>query len=199
MKLSKTILAVLGTAVLGLMSQSAQAVPITGSIGFNGSGFGSQSGNQSTLTFNNPMMVDIRTGDYLSVPGGTPANFAPIVWSGSGTSAMLLSNNSPEWTITTGGTTYSFNLLSLTSATMNNGAVSLQGTGIAFISGAINRDPTFATFSVQGTGNNFTFEIIQSSTTTNPNQRVPDGGSAIALLGMGVMGLEVLRRKLRAA
>lgn len=196
MKLSKTILAVLGTAVLGLMSQSAQAVPITGSIGFNGSGFGSQSGNQSTLTFNNPMFVDQRTGTYLAIAAGTTANFAPIVWTGSGTNAMLISNNSPQWTITTGGNTYSFNLLSLTSATLNNGAVSLQGTGIAFATGF---EPTFATFSVQGTGNNFQFEIIQSSTTTNPNQRVPDGGSAIALLGMGVMGLEVLRRKFRRA
>jgi hypothetical protein len=199
MKLSKTILAVLGTAVLGLMSQSAQAVPINGSIGFNGNGFGSQGagGSPSTLTFNNPMTVDslFRFGDYSGVPAGTAVNFAPITWTGSGTSAMLTSLNSPEWSFTTGGTTYSFNLLSLTSATMNGGAVSLQGTGVAFISGAINRDPTFATFSVQGTGNNFSFQIIQAS---NSVAGVPDGGSAIALLGMGVMGLEFLRRKLRA-
>ncbi len=204
MKLSKTILAVLGTAALmsGFLSQSAEAAAINGSIGFNGSGFGSQSGGTSTLTFNNPMTVDIRTGDYGpsggNVPMGTTANFAPIKWTGSGNSAVLTSSNSPEWIFTVAGTTYSFNLLSLTSATMTGGAVSLQGTGVSFITGAFNRDPTFATFSVQGTGNNFTFEIVQSST-SNSGQAVPDGGSAIALLGIGVMGLEVLRRKLRAA
>ncbi|MDQ6626493.1 MAG: VPDSG-CTERM sorting domain-containing protein [Verrucomicrobiota bacterium] len=200
MKLSKTILAVLGTAALmsGMMSQSAQAIPINGSIGFNGSGFGTQSGGTSTLTFNNPMTVDIRQGDYTGIPTGTSATFAPISWTGSGTSAVLTSSNSPEWTIVFGGTTYQFSLLSLTSATLTGGAVSLQGNGIATIAGAINRDPTFASFSVQGTGNNFTFTIVQSSTSAN-GQAVPDGGSAIALLGVAVMGIEVLRRKLRTA
>jgi len=200
MKLSKSVLAVLGTAALvsGLLSQSAQAVPINGSIGFNGSGSGTTTGATSTLTFNNPMTVDIRIGDYAGIPVGTTANFAPISWTGSGNSAVLTSANSPEWTLTSGGTTYTFNLLSLTNASLQAGAVSLSGQGVATISGAINRDPTFATFSVQGTGNSFTFTIVQSSTSAS-GRAVPDGGSAIALLGAAVMGLEVLRRKLRAA
>jgi VPDSG-CTERM motif len=214
MKLSKTLLAVLGTAALvsGLISQSAQAVPITGSIGFNGTGFGTQGsgGTPSSLTFNNPMTVDIRTGSYASVPMGTTANFSMIQWTGSGTSAVLFNpaQNSPEWifTINPGGlgaVTYSFNLTQLTAAAINNGAVSLQGTGVAFITGtggntSFTRDPTFASFSVQGTGSNFTFEIVQTSTSAN-GIAVPDGGSAIALLGLAVMGLEVVRRKLRTA
>lgn len=202
MKLSQTALAVLAAAALasGLISQSAQAIPINGSIGFNGSGFGTQTGGTSTLTFNNPMTVDQHLGDYSPIPSGTTANFAPISWTGTGTGAVLTSSNSPEWTITFNGTTYQFNLLSLTDATMNAaaGTVSLSGTGVATIAGAVNRDPTFANFSVQGTGNNFTFTIVQSSTSAN-GAAVPDGGSAIALLGVAVMGLEVLRRKLRAS
>jgi len=200
MKTSKIILAVLGTALVmsGLLSQSAQAVPINGSIGFNGSGFGSTSGGTSTLTFNNPMTVDMKFGDYAGIPSGTTANFAPISFTGSGNTAVLTSSNSPQWTLTSGGTTYRFNLLSLTTATLASTTVSLSGQGVATISGAINRDPTFASFSVQGTGNSFTFTIIQSSTSAS-GQQVPDGGSAIALLGVAVMGLEVLRRKLRAA
>ena len=202
MKSSKTLLAILGAAALtaSLVSPSAQAIPINGSIGFNGSGSGTQAGGSSTLTFNNPMTVDIRIGDYTGVPSGTTSNFAPITWTGSGTGAVLTSNNSPEWTIVFGGTTYQFSLLSLVDATMNSaaGTVSLSGTGVATIAGAINRDPTFANFSVQGTGNNFTFTIVQSSTSAN-GRPVPDGGSAIALLGVAVMGLEVLRRKLRTS
>ncbi len=203
MKLSKTILAVLGTAVLAsaMMTESAQAIPINGSIGFNGSGFGSTSGGTSTLTFNNPMVVDIRQGDYgaagANVPAGTPVNFAPISWTGQGTNAVLTPGPQLEWQFTANGTTFSFTLVSLSAATLSNGAVSLQGNGILTMSGAFNRDPTNGTFSVQGTGNNFTFTIVQASNTgIGP---VPEGGSAIALLGMGVMGLEVLRRKLRKA
>ncbi len=202
MKLSKSVLAVLGTAALvsGLLSQSAQAVPINGSIGFNGSGFGSTAGGTSTLTFNNPLSVDARIGDYAGIAPGTTANFAPISFTGSGNTAVLTSNNSPQWTLVSGGTTYSFNLLSLTSATLTTTTVALSGQGIATISGAINRDPTFASFSVQGTGNAFTFTIIQSSTSASGQQvGVPDGGSAIALLGVGLIALEVMRRKLLAA
>ena len=203
MKLSKTILAVLGTAVLasGLISESAQAVPINGSIGFNGSGFGSTSGPTSTLTFNNPMVVDIRVGDYsaagANVPAGTPVNFAPISWTGSGNSAMLTPGPQLEWQFTANGTTFSFTLQSLQNASLVNGQVNLGGTGILTMTGAFNRDPTIGSFSVQGTGNNFTFTIVQASNTGIAG--VPEGGSAIALLGMGLMGLEVLRRKFRSA
>ncbi len=178
----------------GLLVQNASAIPITGDIGFDGTGT-AVAGVVNTLTFNNPMLVGARNGDYTPVPSLTPSNFAPISWIGSGITAVLTSVNSPEWTLTTGGTTYSFNLTALTSATLTGGAVSLQGTGTAFIAGAINRDPTFATFSVQGTGNNFTFRIVQSSTSAN-GQAVPDSGMTVSLLGLAVTGLGFARRKL---
>jgi hypothetical protein len=148
------------------------------------------------------MVVDIRQGDYAAaganVPAGTPVNFAPISWTGSGNSAVLTPGPQLEWQFTANGTTFSFTLVSLQNASLTGGQVNLGGTGVLTMSGAFNRDPTNGTFSVQGTGNNFTFTIVQASN-TGQGVGVPDGGSAIALLGMGVMGLEVLRRKLRSA
>jgi len=40
---------------------------------------------------------------------------------------------------------------------------------------------------------------LLKATTGTPFQTVPDGGSAIALLGIALIGLEALRRKLRTA
>jgi hypothetical protein len=181
------------------MSESAQAIPINGSIGFNGSGSGTTSGGTSTLTFNNPLMTDMRTNDYLTagVTAGTFVNFAPISWTGSGDGAMLIPGPQLEWSFTQAGTTFTFTLTSLQNASLGNDGVSLRGRGILTMSGAFNRDPTTGSFSVQGTGTNFTFTIVQASNTgIGP---VPEGGSAIALLGIGVIGLEVLRRKFRTA
>ena len=195
----KSVLATIAGALVatGLLVQQAQAIPINGDIGFNGSGSGSSMGGTSTLTFG-PMSVDpsLKTGAYAGVTTPQSVPFASISWTGSGNTAVLTppGANSPEWTFTQGGTTYSFNLLSLQNAFMSGGTVSLAGTGIAFITGF---DPTPAFFSVQGSGAGFTFTIVQSS--TSATGQVPEGGSAIALLGLGLVGLEVLRRKLRTA
>jgi hypothetical protein len=140
-------------------TQDAQEIPITGEVFFTGSGSGMQSGGISTLTFNNPMTFTFGTGDYSVISPGTPATFAPISWTGSGPSAMLTAPVTPEWTIIFGGSTYQFDLLAVSSATMTSTEVSLTGTGVAFISGTINRDPTPRLFSLEGTGTGFTYTI----------------------------------------
>jgi hypothetical protein len=88
-------------------------------------------------------------GDYLGIPSGTTANWAPISWSGSGVNAMLVSTNTPEWTIVFAGTAYQFNLQSLDNATMNTGAFALSGTGVATMTGALNREPTLYRFTLR--------------------------------------------------
>ena len=196
MKLSRAFL--LGIALLnsGVLGSTARAVPINGAIGFIGNGTTmSQSGGTSTLTFNNPLQLDVRTGDYNSIPVGTTTPFAPISWTGSGVGAALASNNSPEWTINFGGTTYQFSIFSLTSATMDAtlGLVSLQGLGIGTISGAINRDPTFVSFAIQGIGGQVE-SIHFSCFTCGPVPRVAESGSALALLGIAVASLTIFHR-----
>ena len=202
MKLFKTFVALVGSAALisGLLAENARAQAVTGSIGFHGGATITQGGGTSTFTFGNPWSVEIRTGDYSGIPMGTAANFAPISWSGSGTSAVLTSNNSPEWTINFGGTTYQFSIISLSSATtalvMGQPAVSIIGTGIATIGGAINRQPTYITFAVQGIRNEFVFEQIQSCAGgCGPPRLVPDGGSTILLLALSVVASLQLRRR----
>jgi hypothetical protein len=199
MKVGQKTLAVLGSAFFSycILSQSAHAVPISGSIGFHGGATITQAGGTSTLTFTNPLQVDIRMGDYNGIPSGTPVALAPISWTGSGLSAVLVSNNSPEWTINFGGSIYQYSILALQAAFVDttSGAFSLQGAGFGTISGAINREPTSSTFSIQGIGSQVTFTIVQASGCGCGIPRAtPDGGSAIALLGLATAGLEVLRR-----
>jgi hypothetical protein len=201
MKKLNFIVFVAFTIVALVASPQARAAQITGTIGFTSAphltgGHVAQGGGTTTVTFNNPLHVDFGTDDYFTTPGSA-VNFNPISWTGSGGSAVLTSSNSPEWSFNIGLITYSFDLTQLTSASFGPGnpnALSLSGEGLAKITGFEN---TFATFSLQGTGKGLTFTIIQASNTAVPS--VPDTGSALALLGLGLVVLEGLRRKLASA
>ena len=89
---------------------------------------------------------------------------------------------------------FSFDLDTATIDTQNSHLLSITGTGT--LSGA-GFDPTPGTwaFSAQSAAGihqaSFTF-----SADTNTGPGVPDGGSAVALLGIALVGLEGLRRKL---
>lgn len=200
MKSVKTILAIAAATVVGLgfAAPYAKATQISGTIGFtsapNSSGGSiTQSGGNTTVTFNNPMHVNFGSDDYtgvVTVPEQT-VNFAPITFNSSGT---LVSSNTPEWSFTIGATTYSFDLTNLVSASFTTGSpnmLALTGEGTAHITGF---EDTFATFALQGTGKGFSFTILQASNTAVPH--VPEGGSAVALLGLGLVAVEGLRRKL---
>ena len=189
--------------VAGSFAISAQATQITGSVGFtsapnsSGGSIVSNGGGSYTLNFNNPMHVDFGLGDYTAVPVGTTTNFASVTFQNGG---GLTSTNVPEWTFTVGtgasAVTYSFDLLSLSVAVFHNGATSglnLMGDGVAHITGF---EDTEAIFALEATGTHLTFAILQPSNTAVPT---PDAGSALALLGIGLVAVEGLRRKLAAA
>jgi hypothetical protein len=189
-------------ALAAVHSPNAVAIPITGSIALAGTGTGTQVGGingTSTLTFNNPMTVSAATLAYAAIPLTTPANFAPISWIGSGINANLTSNNNPEWTIVFAGTTYQFALLSLTNAIMDPiaGTVSIVGTGVATIAGTINRDPTFAIFSIAGPTSNFAFTFVPTTNSGGP--RISDESSALLLLGVALVSLALFRRTLECS
>jgi len=204
MKLSKIAL---GAVVAGIVAGAAllpqaQAVGINGTISFTGgSGSVSQGGGNTTVDFlfGDLFTVNSGLGDYSGAVGGT-ATFTDIIYSGTGPGAVLVSSNSPEWTFTIGGLTYSYNLTALTSAAFTDGPTSsltINGTGVATITGgSTNFQPTLASFSLQGTGNSVNFVIFQASDTA-VGQVVPEGGSAIALLGLALAGVEGMRRKFR--
>ena len=186
-----TVLAV-GLLSCGLFCQQAKA--ITGDIEFNGAAraSGASSALTTTITFKNPGWKVIATdGDYSAVTTGTAATFLNFSFTGTGTGATLIGTVTPQWTFTFGGNTYTFNLLTLTSGTVLSGAMEFTGTGTASVNGG---DFSPATWGLDGTAaTGFTFRLASSSTSA-----VPDGGSAVALLGIALVGVEALRRKFKA-
>lgn len=202
MKLIKSLVAGLTAIVVASgLAVSAQATQINGTVGFtsapnsSGGSLVNNGGGSFTLNFNNPLHVNFGTGDYNTIPTlvGSDVTFTPITFTNGG---GLTSTNTPLWTFTANGMTYSFDLLSLSTATFHNGnpsALTLMGDGIAHITGF---EDTKAIFAVEATGNHLTFAILQPSNTAVPT---PDAGSALALLGIGLVAIEGLRRKLATA
>ena len=190
---SKTLLAVLGTAfVIGLLSQQAQATAISGDIQFAGS-VRFNTNNLATATqvrhwfdirghagFSSVAFGD--TGDFASIAPGTDVTMAtPWIFNPSTPTPNF-------WSV--GG--FTFNLLSATIVTQTNTFLDVTGNGIISGNGFTPTAGQFA-FSVQNAGGghhlNFSFSANEVE--------VPDGGSTVALLGLALTGIEVLRRKLR--
>jgi hypothetical protein len=187
MKISKTILAVLATGVLscGLFSQQAQATPINGDIQFAGT---AQFDTNSLLTATrvvswiNAHVEAGDTGDFSGIAMNTPATFgAPWIFSASTPTPGL-------WSV--GG--FIFDLLSSTIVTQTASSLTIEGSGIVSGNGF---DPTAMDwmFTTQSSGGRTRLVFSFSAN----GQAVPDGGSAVALLGLALTGLEVLRRKLK--
>jgi VPDSG-CTERM motif len=193
---TKTILAVLATGALSctLLSQQAVASPtivIQGSINFAGSvQFDTNSLATATTVvtwfdvFQNAGFTNVAsaTGDFAGILPGTQAAMASWTFNPSTPTPGL-------WSV--GG--FTFDLLSSTIVTQNASTLVIEGSGIVSGNGF---DPTatewsFTTQSAGGrTGTIFSFSA-------NGITGVPDGGPAVALLGIALIGIEGLRRKLR--
>ena len=197
--LVKTLIATVAVAVIScfLFNQQAQGTPITGTIGFLGTASASGDSTTSsptTLTFGSFTVVSA-TGDYAGA-NGAAATFNGFSFNGDGLGATLVSPPvAPLWTISFGG--FSLDLSSLTLAHTDSGTLNLAGNGVAYGAGFMD---TAGTFTATGgsIGNNFSYTIT-FATTVASGQAIPDGGSAVALLGVALTGIEVLRRKLRVA
>jgi len=196
MKITRNIIAgLVGMVVAAGFALSAQATQINGTIGFTsaanttGGSVVNNGGGSFTLNFSNPMTVNFGNNDYTGTVGAT-TNFASITFTNGG---GLTTPNVPEWTFTVNNITYSFDLLSLSTATFSGGnssAINLMGEGIAHITGF---EDTHAVFALEATGHHLTFDILQPSNTASP---APDGGSTVALLGIALVAVQALRRKL---
>jgi hypothetical protein len=192
------MLAALGVAFLGssVLCEQAQAIPINGSVEFFGSGTpsGSSPGSPTTIVFTNPWKTLSGIGIYAGVPFGTAATFTDFSFTGDGTGAALVGSVTPLWAVSFGGINYAFDLLALTNGHTATGSMSFTGTGTAHATGF---DDTFATWAIQGSGNNFAFTISTSTTTSVGG--VPEGGTTVALFGIALLVIVVLRRQLRLA
>jgi opacity protein-like surface antigen len=191
--LTKTLLAILAAGLVStaLSTHEAQATRIDGTIDFAGSVmFDSPNLANATqvmlwrdvfgnLGFSN---VAATTGNFMGIPLGTQATMAtPWIFSPS-------TNTPALWMV--GG--FTFNLMSATIVDQTAEVLNITGTGIITAAGFEDTAASWA-FSTQNAGGDHNF----FSFSANAGTGVPDGGSAVALLGMGLGVVEFIRRKLR--
>ena len=185
---------------------------ITESSGISSSGINSNGTNE--LDFNGqffphgPLSVTSATGDFIPIMG-SQANFnLAIRWTGSGSSVTLLDVlpgvGGPAWDTPIAGANgfATGTLFSLKSVTFDEDSLTLIGRGTTQI---ISSDPLVgdplvlkhsdARIVIEGTGQDFTYNLTVVTTAVTP-----EGGSGLGLLAIGLVGLvavEGLRRKIR--
>jgi hypothetical protein len=189
-KLSKTMLAVLATGLLGcaLFSQQAQATRINGDILVIG-----------RVTVDGPLVSATTVTNWFaaitsnlgkSTVAATTGDFNLVALGSEATMATPWVFNPPTPTLglwDVGG--FTFDLLSSTVVTQLPNFLNVEATGIIHGPPGFDDTPGTFQFTVTGTGIRFGFAAL--------TQAVPDGGSAVALLGLALIGIEVVRRKLR--
>lgn len=178
----------------GTSCRQAQADTITGGIQFFGSASasGPSLGPPVTIHFNNAWQTLAGTEVYSAVPFGTSATLSDFTFTGDGSAVSLLAPVTSFWSFTFGGLVYSFDLLQLTNGHVGDGSMSFAGTGIAHITGF---EDTSASFSIEGSGNNFEFTFASSTTAA---AAVPEGSNTGTLvLGAAVMaGMCLCKRRI---
>ena len=178
---------------------------ITESNGINSNGINSNGINELDFNGQNfphgPLSVTNATGDFIPIVG-SQANFnLPIRWTGSGSSVNLLDVlpgvGGPAWGILIAGDGFATGtFFSLKSVTFDEDSLTLIGRGTTQM---ISGDPlvlkdSAARIVIQGTGQDFTYNLTVVTTAVTP-----EGGSGLGLLAIGLVGLvavEGLRRKI---
>jgi hypothetical protein len=176
---------------------------ITQGSGINSSGIDGGSGINE-LDFNGqlfphgPLSVTGATDDFAPVLGSQATFNLAIRWTGSGSSVTLLDvlpgMGGPAWNApipgANGFATGTF--FTLKSATFDENSLTLIGMGTTQLTSG---DPLVQKHSpamivIQGTGQDFTYDLTVVTTA------VPEGGSGVGLLAIGLVAVEGLRRKI---
>ena len=186
---------------------------ITESNGINSSGINSNGINSSgisgsvinELDFNGqnfphgPLSVTNATGDFFPFVE-SQANFnLAIRWTGSGSSVTLLDVlpgvGGPAWLVPIAGANgfATGTFFSLKSVTFDEDSLTLIGMGTTQTTSGdpLVQKNSAARIVIQGTGQDFTYNNLTVVTTA-----VPEGGSGLGLLAIGLVAVEGLRRKI---
>ena len=180
---------------------------ITESNGINSNGININSNGINELDFNGqffphgPLSVTSATGDFIPIVG-SQANFnLAIRWTGSGSSVTLLDVlpgvGGPAWLVPIAGANgfATGTFFSLKSVTFDEDSLTLIGMGTTQTTSGdplVQKDSA-ARIVIQGTGQDFTYNLTVVTTA------VPEGGSGLGLLAIGLVGLVAvkgLRRKI---
>ena len=189
--MKKTLL--LLTAVVACAA-SLQADPINGTVGFTGA-FNPANADLTTpsdaITILNPALNGTSTGSFF---GAVFVSFAsPITLNGAMGDPTFAN---PLWVITVGVHTFTFTSTSGSTILDTANINTISGTG--FVTDSFDNDTANGTwnfsFNVTKVGDLATFTWNGTSGVTTA---VPDGGSALTLLGVALAGIEFLRRKFK--
>jgi VPDSG-CTERM motif len=192
--LTKTILTLIaaGLVTTAVSTQEAQAAKITGTIDFAGGAQFDSSALQNVTqvvtwfdVFGNAGVTNVVSvsGDFSGIAKGTQATMNPWTF-------LPPPGGQPAlWSV--GG--FTFNLLSATVVTQNATFLNIKGTGTLTGNGFEDTTTAWA-FTVQNAGG---APGMVFSFSANNAAGVPDGGSTVALLGISLVAIEFVRRKLR--
>lgn len=171
----KKIVKIIALAIAAVsISATSQAAAISGSIGFDGASFMTDTGNTATANaFTSFSGVEVSNGfgDYAGT-GGEAVVFQPFVFD------PFVANN-PLWSFSQAGLTYTFEATDASVAFQNASSLVVEGFGVATITG---KDPTFGTFVITGNAQGQAFSFSAGTT-------VPDAGAAVAYFGLGLVAL----------
>jgi hypothetical protein len=218
MKISKILWSVLllFAAVALILPQQVEAIIVDGRVGgqttLTGSGTipgsteissSAVSNGINELDFNGqffphgPLSVTGATDDFIPILGSQATFNLAIRWTGSGSSVTLLDVlpgvGGPAWTApvvgANGFATGTF--FSLTSVTFDEDSLTLIGMGTTQLTSG---DPLVQKHSparivIQGTGQDFTYNLTVVTTA------LPESGSGLGLLTIGLAAVEGLRRR----
>lgn len=199
----KKIVALLAGAALMMITTSAMAVPIDGTINFTGSL--AYTGGTTPATATGVHFVpgttgtaQAVTGDYASIPTPPPlANATPVTFQDFTFSPVLLpAPVSPLWTLDYLGNTYDFIMQSATGTAVGN-ALIINGSGLLQIFSSagpdlLNFDDTLGSFTLTTQGNG------PGNISFSANSTVPEPGT-LMLLGAGFLGLAIYGKRRKNA